>query len=100
MNINKQFVKDRKKAFEAAVLRDDWKAVKHFCKKYQLYAWWVKEMKRAENEAVLKASVYKACQYCTDLSEEVKNEAFYKCLKLGFSPLIYPIYPESESDTE
>jgi hypothetical protein len=44
-----------------------------------------------KDEKVMKAGVYKACQYCTDISEEVKGIAMQKCLKLGFNPFIEPI---------
>ena len=89
MNVNKQFVKDRNKAFTAAVLHDDWAAVRKFARKYGL--------KTPKDKTILKAAVYKAVQECTDIPKEVKNEALYKCLKLGFMPFINQ---KSESDAE
>lgn len=74
------YAKERDKAFTAAVLHDDWMSVRKFARKYGL--------KTPKDKAILKAAVYKAVQECTDIPKEVKNEALYKCLKLGFMPFI------------
>lgn len=83
------FAKERDKAFTAAVLHDDWMSVRKFALKYGL--------KTPKDKAILKVAVYKAVQECTDIPKEVKNEALYKCLKLGFMLFINQ---KSESDTE
>lgn len=72
--------KERDKAFIAAVLIDDWEPVKRYCKKYgeQL----------PEDERIMKAGIYKAVQYCTNIPDDIKNEAAVKCVKLGFAPFI------------
>lgn len=78
-----KFVKDRHDAFVSAVMNDDWAKIEKYSKKYGV------PMPKDEN--VMKAGVYKAVQYCTDISEEVKGVAMQKCLELGFSPFIEPI---------
>lgn len=83
------FVKERDKAFTAAVLHDDWVSVRKFALKQGL--------KTPKDKTILKAAVYKAVQECTDIPKEVKNEALYKCLKLGFMPFIN-IKRECEAD--
>lgn len=81
------FSKERDKAFIKAVMEDDWEAVRKYAKKYGV------PIPKKRN--VMKAGIYKAVQYCTEIPEEVKNVAMVKCLNLGFSPLIKPI-EESE----
>lgn len=49
-----------------------------------------------KSRKVMKAGVYKAVQYCTNISEDVKVLAMKKCLQLGFNPFIKPIEWESE----
>ena len=81
----KQFLKDRKKAFTAAIMEDDWEGFKKYCKKYGI------PVPREEN--IMKAGCYKGVQYCTDMPEEVKQEAMMKCLKIGFSPFVKGVLP-------
>lgn len=78
-----KFVKDRHDAFVSAVVDDDWSKVKSYSQKYGV--------PMPKDEKVMKAGVYKACQYCTDISEEVKGIAMQKCLEIGFNPFIEPI---------
>lgn len=82
------FAEERDKAFIKAVVDDDWKAVLKYSKKYGVPV--------PKKRSVMKTGVYKAVQYCTNIPEDVKNLAFTKCLKLGFSPLIESIEAESE----
>lgn len=84
-----KFVKDRHDAFVSAVVDDEWSKVKRYAKKYGV--------PMPKDEKVMKAGIYKACQYCTDISEDVKDLAMRKCLELGFIPFIEPI---EESDYE
>ena len=74
------FLKDRKKAFKNAVMKDDWNGFKKYCKKYHVPI--------PKSEVVMKAGCYKAVQECTDIPDEVKQEAKRKCLELGFYPYI------------
>lgn len=78
-----KFVKDRHNAFVSAVVDDDWSKVKKYSKKY--------DVPMPKSEKVMKAGIYKACQYCIDISDEVKGIAMKKCLELGFNPFIKPI---------
>lgn len=78
--IIERFVRDRDKAFTAAVMNDDWQAFKMYCKKYGLQI--------PSDKKVMKGGVYKAVQQCTRIPQEVKDEAFRKCLELGMSPYI------------
>lgn len=78
-----KFVKDRHDAFVSAVVDDNWSKVKRYAKKYGV--------PMPKDEKVMKAGIYKACQYCTDISAEVKGIAMQKCLELGFNPFIKPI---------
>ena len=78
-----KFVKDRHDAFVSAVVDDDWSKIRKYSKKY--------EVPLPKDREVMKAGIYKACQYCTDISEDVKNIAMRKCLELGFIPFIEPI---------
>lgn len=86
-----KFVKDRHNALVSAVVDDDWSKVKRYSQKYGV--------PMPKSEKVMKAGIYKACQYCTDISEEVKGIAMQKCLELGFNPFITPIEEEG-SDSE
>lgn len=74
------YVKERDKAFIAAVLNDDWEPVKRYCKKYDIPI--------PGKEIVMKAGIYKAVQECTNIPDDIKNEAAEKCVELGFSPYI------------
>lgn len=78
-----RFSKERDKAFIKAVMEDDWEAVRKYSRKYGVPI--------PKDRNVMKAGIYKAVQYCTDIPEEVKSVAMVKCLELGFSPLIKPI---------
>ena len=82
------FAEERDKAFIDAVVNDKWDKVRKYSKKYGVPI--------PKDRNVMKAGIYKAVQYCTNIPEDVKSLAFTKCLKLGFSPLIKPIEAESE----
>lgn len=73
-----QFIKDRNTAFINAVMKDDWKGLKKYCKKYR--------MPIPSDEQIMKAGVCKAIQEITSIPDEVKEVAFWKCLEMGFSP--------------
>lgn len=79
MNMN-AFLRDRKKAFLAAVLHEDWDALKRYCRKYGIPI--------PKDERVMKAGCYKAVQECTDISEDVKVKAAKRCIALGFFPFV------------
>lgn len=66
---------DRDAAILAAVLQDDWDAVRGYCKKYGLTV--------PEDELALKGGIYKAAQACTRITPEVKALARRKCVALG-----------------
>lgn len=72
------FIRERNDAFTKAVTSDDWQAVLDYLTRYNF--------PRPHDEAILKASVYKAVQHCTDIPEDVKLTAREKCIALGFSP--------------
>lgn len=74
------FAKERDKAFIDAVVNDKWDKVRKYSKKYGV------PMPKSRN--AMKAGVYKAVQYCTNIPEDVKALAMKKCLEMGFSPLI------------
>ena len=75
-----QFVKDRNEAMINAVMKDDWKGIKEFCKKYNINA--------DVDKKIMKAGVYKAVQEITDMPLEIKKTAYRKCVKLGFLPYV------------
>lgn len=77
---------ERDKAFIKAVVDDDWKAVRKYLKKYGT------PIPKKRN--VMKAGIYKAVQYCTNIPSDVKVMAMQKCLQLGFSPLIKAYEPQ------
>lgn len=81
---------ERDKAFIKAVVDDDWKAVRNYSKKYDIPI--------PKSRKVMKAGVYKAVQYCTNIPEDVKVLAMKKCLQLGFNPLIKPIGEVGEGE--
>lgn len=83
-----KFVKERHEAFVSAVVDDDWSKIRTYSKKY--------DMPLPKDRKVMKAGIYKACQYCTDISEGVKDIAMRKCLELGFIPFIEPIEGSDE----
>lgn len=74
------FIKERNQAFEEAVVYDEWEKVKKYAKKY--------DVPLPKNEKVMKAGVFKAVQYCTNIPDDVKEIAIEKCLKLGINPFI------------
>lgn len=76
------FCKDRDEAFIEAVVNDKWDKLMEFAKEYS--------MPLPIKQDVMKAGVYKAVQYCTNIPEDVKSLAMKKCLELGFNPLINP----------
>lgn len=80
------FTEERDKAFTDAVVNDNWDGVRAFTEKYT-----------ASSDTVMKAGVYKAVQYCTNIPEDVKVLAMQKCLKMGFNPFIRPIGEGSEN---
>lgn len=82
------FAEERDKAFIKAVIDDDWEAVRKYAKKYGVPV--------PKKRNVMKAGIYKAVQYCTNIPEDVKVLALQKCLQLGFSPLIEPQESEDE----
>ena len=84
------FAEERDKAFIDAVVNDKWDKVRKYAKKYG--------MPVPKKRNVMKAGVYKAVQYCTNIPEDVKVLAMQKCLQLGFTPLIKPY--EERSDKE
>ena len=83
-----QFVKDRNEAFTKAVLHDDWRAVRMYCRKYRI--------PEAPSQRILMGSIYKAVQYCEGIPESVKTIAAVKCMELGFSPFITPTEADEE----
>ena len=78
MDVMKQFRIDRDDAFIAAVMQDDWDAVKRYCKKYKVPI--------PSDERVMKAGIYKAVQGIVHMPQEVKDTARKKCVSLGFKP--------------
>jgi hypothetical protein len=80
MKTLRRFVKDRDAAYTAAVMDDDWEAVKKFLTKY--------DMGIPRNEKVLKAGIYKAVQMVENIPAEVKDVAAKKCIELGFNPMV------------
>lgn len=84
----KTFLIDRREALTKAVMKDDWKAVRKYCKKYGV------EMPK--DSRIFKAGIYKAVQGCTDIPDNIKEIAWAKCLALGFRPYIEPYEVEDE----
>jgi hypothetical protein len=82
------FTKERDKAFTDAVVNDNWDGVRAFTEKYRM---------SASSDTVMKAGIYKAVQYCTNIPEDVKTLAMQKCLEMGFNPFIRPIAEGSEN---
>ena len=78
MDIMKQFRIDRDDAMTAAVMEDDWDAVRRYCRKYKVPI--------PSNENVMKAGIYKAVQDILSMPQEVKDTARRKCIALGFKP--------------
>lgn len=85
------FIKERNQAFSDAVLKDEWEKVKKYAKKYGVPL--------PKKSKMMKAAVYKAVQYCTDIPEGVKKLAMVKCIMLGFNPLIEPLEGGQKNDT-
>lgn len=74
------FVEERDRAFIIAVTEDKWDAVRKYSRKYGVPI--------PADEKVMKAGIYKAVQYCTNIPDDVKGIAMKKCIELGFSPYI------------
>jgi hypothetical protein len=81
------FTEERDKTFIDAVVNDNWEGVRAFMEKYRM---------SASSDTVMKAGIYKAVQYCTNIPEDVKTLAMQKCLEMGFNPFIRPIGEGSE----
>lgn len=77
----KQFFKERNEAFIDAVVNDDFTKFKTYCKKYGVPL--------PPSKKIMKATVYKAVQECTDIPRDVKAIAFDKCIALGFEPYMF-----------
>ena len=82
------FTKERDGAFTDAVVNDNWDGVRAYMKKYGM---------TASSDTVMKAGIYKAVQYCTDIPGDVKTLAMQKCLEMGFNPFIRPIEEGGEN---
>lgn len=81
MDVMKQFCMDRDDAMTAAVMEDDWDAVRRYCKKYKVPI--------PSNENAMKAGIYKAVQDILSMPQEVKDTARRKCIALGFKPTMW-----------
>lgn len=66
----KEFLKDRKIAFTAFVMEDDFDAAVDYCRKY--------DIRMPTNINVFKLWIYKAVLECTDIPENVKMAAEQK----------------------
>lgn len=86
------FIKERNQAFEEAVVYDEWGKVKKYAKKYGVPL--------PKNKRAMKVGIYKAVQYCTNISEDVKVTAIVKCLELGCNPFIPFIEPVEREEKE
>lgn len=89
------FIKERNEAFSDAVLKDEWKKLKKYAKKY--------DVSLPKNKKAMKVGVYKAVQYCTNIPEDVKVTAIVRCLELGcnpFIPFIEPVEREENANEE
>jgi uncharacterized alkaline shock family protein YloU len=73
-------VKERNEAFVEAVVNDNWNKLRKYSKKYGVPI--------PKNKVAMKAGVYKAVQYCTDIPEKIKLQAIQKCLEMGFNPYV------------
>ena len=78
--MSKKIAKELNEAIIDAVMNDKWGKFRTYCKKYSLA---IPKKKR-----IMKASVYKVAQYRTNISDEVKQVALEKYVKLGFNPYI------------
>lgn len=76
----KRFRKDRNDALVDFVLTGNTKKVRAYCKKYGVPI--------PTNHRIFEAGIYKAVLVCTDISDDVKDTAFRKCIELGFSPVM------------
>lgn len=74
------YSEERDKAFIEFVKNVNIKPWAKLCKKYHIL--------RPASWRVERAGIYKAVQYCTNISDDVKVLAMQKCLKMGFNPLI------------
>ena len=81
------FTEERDKTLIEAVVNDNWDGVRAFMEKYGM---------SASSDTVMKAGIYKAVQYCTNIPKDVKTLAMQKCLEMGFNPFIRPITEGSE----
>lgn len=75
-----EFSKERDDAFVDFVMNDNTDKLKAYCEKYNV--------PMPEDEKIMACGIYKAVQYCTDISDEVKTTAAWKCLERGMSPFI------------
>lgn len=75
-----EFSRERDKAFIEFVKNGNIEPFRAYAKKYNIPT--------APNERIQAAAIYKAVQYCTNISDEVKRLASEKCVTLGFTPYI------------
>lgn len=45
-------------------------------------------VKMPKDLKVKQAGIYKAVQECTNIPDEIKSKAVFKCMELGFNPFI------------
>lgn len=83
MNMIKKLAKERDEAFTDFVVTGNMDKVKAYCRKYGV--------RMPEDEEVFAVGIYKAVQDCINISQEVKETAYKKCLELGFHPYIRQI---------
>ena len=90
--MTEEFYKERDKGLIDAVVNDNWDGIIEYSKKWGIPI--------PDNKNTMKAGIYKAVQYCTNIPEDVKVLAMQKCLELGFSPFIMPYEPQESEDKE
>jgi len=77
----KAFIADRDRTFTNAVMSDDWDGLKRYARSWNVPI--------PQDEAVMKAGVYKAVQEVTSIPQSVKDVAREKCVALGFKPTMW-----------
>ena len=85
-----EFYKERDKGLIDAVVNDNWDGIIEYSKKWGIPI--------PDNKNTMKAGIYKAVQYCTEIPQDVKELAAKKCIKLGYNPFIQPYMDREESE--
>lgn len=86
-----KFAEERDAAFIDFVKTGNSEKVMAYCRKYGVPV--------PRDYKVFAAGIYKAVQECVSIPEDIKTLAMWRCISMGFNPLMRPYdMPEKNND--